>query len=263
MTQTWDPADYARTASFVPRLGAPVVDLLAPQPGELVLDLGCGDGALSVEIAGRGARVIGLDASPEMLRDARARGLDVRQGDAAAFELPERFDAVFTNAALHWVRDHDGVAASVARHLRSGGRFAGELGGFGNVAAIVTATLAVLARRDIDGRGALPWTFPTPEAFTAVLARHGLSVREIALIPRPTPLPAGMAAWLRTFGGAFLAAIPDADREAVVAEIVELLAPSLQDTGGGWTADYVRLRFLAVRERTRRPSIMACGPIVP
>ena len=263
MTQTWDPDDYARTAAFVPTLGAPVVDLLAPQPGELVLDLGCGDGVLTTEIAARGARVIGLERSPAMLEAARARGVDARRGDAARFELPERFDAVFTNAALHWVREHDGVAASVARHLKPGGRFVGELGGFGNVAAIVTAAIAVLDRHGRDGRSAIPWTFPTPEAFATILARHHLAVRDLRLIPRPTPLPAGMAAWLRTFGGAFLAVVPDVDREALIAEIVDLLAPSLRNEHGGWTADYVRLRFSAVRESARRPSALGCAPGMP
>jgi SAM-dependent methyltransferase len=247
MPQTWNPDDYARTAGFVPQLGLPVLELLGPQPGELVLDLGCGDGALTSAIAACGARVIGIDTSPEMLDAARARGLDVRLADAAAFDLPERFDAVFSNAALHWVQNHEGVAAAVARHLRPDGRFVGELGGHGNITAIMTAILAVLGRRGVDGCRLNPWTYPTADGFRRLLERQGFTVDQIALIPRPTALPGDMASWLRTFGGAFLSAFEPMERESVIAEIQDLLAPGLRDPDGRWTADYVRLRFKARR----------------
>jgi trans-aconitate methyltransferase len=246
-TQTWDADDYARTAGFVPRLGAPLVDRLDPRPGKLVLDVGCGDGGLTESLAARGAAVVAIDSSPEMVAAARARGLDARLADIEALELPERFDAAFSNAVLHWVRDHDAAASAVARHLKPGGRFVGELGGHGNVAAIVTAILAVLDRHGIDGLALNPWHFPTPAAFGAALERAGFRVEDIALVPRPTPLDAGMAAWLGTFAGAFLRAFPEDAREAVVREIESLLASSLRDERGQWTADYVRLRFTAVR----------------
>jgi trans-aconitate methyltransferase len=246
-TQAWDPAGYARTASFVPRLGAPLVDQLDPRPGELVLDVGCGDGVLTESLVARGASVIGIDSSPEMIAAARARGLDARLASVETLDLPERFDAAFSNAALHWVRDHDAALAAVARHLAPGARFVGELGGHGNVAAIVTAILAVLDRRGVDGRALNPWHFPTPDAFGAVLERAGLRVEAIVLVPRPTPLEAGTAAWLTTFAGAFLRALPEDGRAGAVRDIEALLAPSLRDERGRWTADYVRLRFTAVR----------------
>jgi hypothetical protein len=143
------------------------------------------------------------------------------------------------------VRDHDAMAAGVRRCLKPGGRFVGEFGGFGNVAAVCTALVAVLSARGADGAAALPWTFPTPEAFAAVLGRAGFSVERIALIPRPTPLPAGMEGWLDLFAKPVLAALPEPDRARAKAEAIALLRPSLCDDRGHWTADYVRLRFAA------------------
>lgn len=245
--QRWDAEAYASNARFVAELGAPVVALLAPRRGEAILDLGCGDGHLTAALVAQGCAVIGVDASPELVAAARSRGLDVRLQDAQALDLPERFDAVFSNAALHWMKDATAVLRGVHRHLRPGGRFVGEMGGHGNVAAIVTSLVAVLARRGIDARPLHPWHFPTEAAWRALLEGQGFGVEAIALIPRPTPLPTGMAGWLRTFAGPFLQALPAAERDDATAEAVALLEPALCDPTGAWTADYVRLRFRAVR----------------
>jgi hypothetical protein len=145
------------------------------------------------------------------------------------------------------MRDHEGVVSSVARHLRPGGLFVGEFGGHGNVAAIVTAIVATLERRGIDWRARHPWTFPTAEAWRARLERHGFEVRQIAIVPRPTPLAAGMRAWLATFANPYLAGMDAPTRDAVLDEVTALTAPALQDDEGKWTADYVRLRFVAAR----------------
>jgi SAM-dependent methyltransferase len=245
--QDWPAERYAHNARFVAELGQPVVELLAPRPGERVLDLGCGDGALTERLAALGCEVVGVDAGEDMVRAARARGLDARVADGHALTFDREFDAVFSNAALHWMkRDPDVVVAGVARALRPGGRFVGEFGGHGNVAAIVTALLAVLERRGVDGRAAHPWFFPTPDAYRARLEAHGFRVEAIELIPRPTPLPTGMEGWLETFAAPFLRALLEGERAAAAGEAVELLAPSLRDKRGGWTADYVRLRFRAV-----------------
>ena len=245
MTQTWDPDQYQATAAFVPALGAAVLELLAPQVGERILDLGCGDGALTVELVAAGAEVVGVDSSAEMVEAARARGLDAHVVDGEALAFDHEFDAVFSNAALHWMRDADAVLAGVAQALRPGGRFVAECGGHGCVAAVGTALTAVLARRGIDAAALTPWYFPTVDDYGARLARAGFVVDSIALIPRPTPLPGDVRDWIDTFGKVFLGAVADDDRQAAVDEAVALLRPWLCDDRGRWTADYVRLRFAA------------------
>jgi trans-aconitate methyltransferase len=245
--QHWEAQRYARNARFVADLGQPVVELLAPQPGERILDLGCGDGALTRKLVELGCSVVGVDAGPDMIRAARELGLDAHVVDGHELAFGREFDAVFSNAALHWMkRDPQEVIAGVARALRPGGRFVGEMGGHGNVAAIVTALLAVLERRGIDGRPAHPWYFPTPAAYRARLERQGFTVETIELIPRPTPLLTGMAGWSETFAEPLFKLLPEAERTAARDEMVELLATSLCDETGAWTADYVRLRFRAV-----------------
>lgn len=243
--QQWSPTDYQRHASFVPALGASILERLAPQAGERILDLGCGDGVLTMKLAAAGAEVVGVDASPAMIAAAQERGLDARVMDARALTFDAEFDAVFSNAALHWIPEADLVVRGVARALKPGGRFVVEFGGHTNVAAIATAIRAVLNRRGIPF--AWPWFYPTPDEYRAVLEAEGLRVDDTRLFPRPTPLPSGMAAWLRTFGGALLAAVPAAQVSEVEAEIVALLAPALCDTAGNWTADYVRLQAVAFR----------------
>jgi SAM-dependent methyltransferase len=247
MPQTWDPDNYASNGAFVHKLASGVFEWLDPRPNEEILDLGCGDGQLTALIAATGARVRAVDASAEMVAAASARGLDAQQ--ASAESLPFRnssFDAVFSNAVLHWVRDQDAMMREVRRVLKPGGRFVAEMGGHGNLAAILVAFAAVLARRGYGDREMDTNYFPTPEAYTRRLACHGLQVERIALIPRPTPLPAsGMSGWLRTFRRGVLESLPEPLRETVVDEAVALLKPVLCDTEGNWTADYVRLRFIA------------------
>ena len=247
MTQTWDAATYAENGAFVHGLAGGVLEWLAAQPGERILDLGCGDGHLTERIAASGASVTGLDASPQMTAAARARGIQVEEGSAEAMPfLEQSFDAVFSNAALHWVRGQDAMLAEVRRVLKPGGRFVAEMGGQGNIAAIRVALMAVLARHGFDGREDNVNYYPTPDAYRRRLERHGFSVEQIALIPRPTPLAeGGMSGWLRTFRRGVLDTLPEAIREKIVEETVSLLEPALRDEDGNWTADYVRLRFIA------------------
>jgi trans-aconitate methyltransferase len=245
--QTWDPAAYERNARFVSDLGSPVLALLAPQPGERILDLGCGDGALTERIAATGARVIGVDASPEFIDAARLRGLDVLVMDGQRLTLDGSFDAVFSNAALHWMPEAGAVLAGVYRALVPGGRFVAEMGGHGNVASIVVAFHAVLARRGIDASALSPWYFPTAEEYAAKLEAAGFTIDTIASHTRATALPTDMDGWLTTFAGPFFAALDPADRVAARNETVALLRPALCDRRGRWTADYVRLRFAARR----------------
>jgi len=245
MTQTWSPAVYAENASFVPSLGAGVLEWLNPQPGERILDLGCGDGQLTQKIAASGAQVIGVDASPAMVEGARSRDLTAKLCNAEALPFDSEFDAVFSNAALHWVRDQDAMLAGVQRALRPSGRFVAEMGGHGNIAAIRVALMAVLDRHGCAGLEDGVNYYPAPDAYTARLEAHGFRVERMELIPRPTPLPSGMHAWLTTFRSGVLDSVPEHLRSTVVEETVALLAPALRDERGNWTGDYVRLRFIA------------------
>ena len=245
--QKWNTANYAATGRFVADLAGGVVELLAPQAGEAILDLGCGDGALTERIAATGAVMTGADASPAMAAAARSRGIDVREvsGDALAFNA--EFDAVFSNAALHWMPDAEAVIAGVHRALKPGGRFVAEMGGMGNIAAIRVALQAVLAQFGIDAEAVAASFYPSPAHYRRLLEAAGFEVRSIELIPRPTPLAAGMVGWLNTFRNGVLDLLAAEDRAEAVAETVALLKPVLCDADGNWTADYVRLRFAAVR----------------
>jgi len=261
VSQTWDAAGYAAGAAFVPALGHGVVELLAPQAGERVLDLGCGDGALTAALVAAGCSVLGVDASPSMVAAARSQGIEAVLGDGLDLAYDAEFDAVFSNAALHWMSsDPAAVIAGVARSLRPGGRFVGELGGHGNVAAITTALGAVLTGWDLDAGALSPWYFPTVEEYGGLLAAGGFVVRSIDRFGRPTALPGSMEAWLEIFAVPFLAPLERADRRVALAAVVYLLRPWLCDRKGVWTADYVRLRFAARRsdQQLLEPST-TCG----
>jgi SAM-dependent methyltransferase len=242
-SQTWDARGYAENARFVADLGAPVLDLLAPQRGERILDVGCGDGALTAKIGASGAEVVGIDSSAELVAAARAAGVDARLMDARDIRFSEPFDAVFTNAALHWITQPELVLAGVRRAVRPGGRFVGEFGGQGNVAAVRTALAAVLESHGLCV--ASPWYFPTPDEYAQVLAAAGFVVDAIALIPRPTLLPTGLRGWLETFANPFVGSVDAARRNEIFTAVEARLAPILRDAAGRWTADYVRLRFAA------------------
>ncbi len=245
--QTWRAADYDASARFVSDLAGPVLEWLAPRRGERILDLGCGDGVISEHLMRAGCRVTGVDVSRDMLEAARARGVPVVRASGEALPFEAEFDAVFSNAALHWMTAPGPVLEGVFRALRPGGRFVAEMGGHGNVAAIITAMRAVARARGGDESLAGPWFFPTPQVYEDMLERAGFKVRRIELIPRPTRLDCGMAAWLKVFRGVFFEQF-GADAPLVRAEVEDLLRPVLCDEKGEWTADYVRLRFEAVKD---------------
>ena len=249
-TQTWDAAEYAANGRFVADLAGEVFRMLGPRAGERILDLGCGDGELTEQIAAAGADVLGCDADPSMLSGAAARGLQTVQSDMRTLPFHSEFDAVFSNAALHWVREQDVVLQGIHRALRPNGRFVAEMGGLGNIAAIRTALQATLSRYGIDAESAGASFYPSADEYRLLLQRNGFQVQAIELVPRPTRLDAGMDKWLRTFRKGVLATLSDTDRDAALAEMVDLLRPMLCDSNGVWWGDYVRLRFRAVRRQT-------------
>jgi len=181
-----------------------------------------------------------------MIEAARQRGLEARVVDGQRLAFNNEFDAVFSNAALHWMKeDPDAVIAGVRRALKPGGRFVGEMGGHGCVAAITVAMIAMLERRGIDAKSAIPWYFPTVDDYKSRLERAGFAVEYIELIPRPTPLPTNMLGWLETFGEPYFRRVPEAERATAQQEVVAMLRPVLCDEQGRWTGDYIRLRFAA------------------
>lgn len=248
---SWDAELYEARHAFVWQLGAGVLDLLAPQPGERVLDLGCGTGQLTQAIAASGADVLGLDASPEMIGQARQNFPQLRfmLENAAAMRFDREFDAVFSNAALHWMLDAAPVAQNIARALKPGGRFVAELGGKGNVERIHSAIEAVCAKYYPNPQLRRRTYYPALGEYAALLEKSGLSVRNAVLFDRPTPLegPQGMENWIRQFKWYYFEPLAPGQREAVLQETLELLRPSLFHEGQ-WRADYRRLRIFAVRE---------------
>ncbi len=243
----WSADRYAAHARFVTDLAGPVMSLLAPVAGERILDLGCGDGPIAQALGDLGCDVVGVDASADMVAKACALGVDARVMDGQALSFNGAFDAVFSNAALHWMTDAAAVSAGVFRALKPGGRFVAEQGGQGNVAAIHTALIAVLARRGVKTDLKNIWYFPSAAAHRATLEAAGFKIEEIAIHPRPTPVAAGMEAWLATLAAPALAVLPEAERDGARAEVADLVRPALCDADGNWTADYARLRFRAVK----------------
>ena len=245
----WNTSTYDDAHSFVYEYGEDVVDLLDPQPDERVLDLGCGTGHLTNQIAESGATAVGLDQSAEMIESAREQYPDCEfiHGDARDFAVDEPFDAVFSNAALHWIPEQTAVLESVVEALQPDGRFVAELGGHGNIAAIVSATHAELTARGYETP--MPWYFPTVGEYASRLESHGFEVQYATLFDRPTELDGadGLATWLAGFGDSLLADLSAADQQAVIEGVEDRLREEYF-AEGSWTADYRRLRVVAVHD---------------
>lgn len=249
--QTWNADDYATHAHFVPTFGKALLDMLTLPAPARVLDLGCGDGVLTRELCARGYQVLGVDASPEMVSAARANGVAAEVVDGHALPYPPAtFDAVFSNATLHWLTRPDAAIAGVARVLCPGGQFVAELGGKGNTRRVVAALVAGLDARGIAGESLVPWYFPSAAEYAHKLEQAGFRVDVMAHFDRPTPLPGDVLGWIATFGDSFTRAVPEAERADFLQEVRARLAPELLDAHGRWVLDYVRLRFRATKTRS-------------
>ena len=255
--QVWDPRLYDNQHAFVWHHGESVLELLHPKPGERILDIGCGTGHLTARIAESGAEVIGLDSSAEMLQQARSAHphLQFVLGDARDFTFPQPFDAIFSNAALHWIKEPRDVIRSVHAALKPDGRFVAELGGRGNVQTIAHALRLVAARMQLPV-GESPWFFPGVADYSAILEEAGLEVRLALLFDRPTPLAgaSGLRDWVKMFARGRLDAFPPDRHEEFLSAVEEETRPVLFREGG-WFADYRRLRIVAVRtDSLRQPA---------
>lgn len=252
MRSDWNPALYQASHSFVWRHGRELLDLLAPRAGERILDAGCGTGQLTAEIARSGAEAVGIDSSPAMVAQARENfpALRFEVADVRALPYREEFDAVFSNAALHWVPDAEPAAAAMARALRPKGRFVAELGGRGNVQSLLDAAFRALESLGVRNAEKLnPWYFPSIAEYAAVLERNGLEATYAVLFDRLTPLEGGaqgLANWCAMFGASLTAALDERQRQEFLRRVEEHAAARLF-RGGTWMADYRRLRILAWR----------------
>lgn len=245
----WDVETYNRNAHFVSKYGQAVLDLLNPQPNETILDLGCGDGTLAAKISSRGGIVTAIDASQDMIKAARKRGINAHGVNAETMNYKNQFDAVFSNAALHWMQRADNVLCNVYRALKSGGRFCAEFGAQGNVKTIVTEIYAQLAKINLDGQVYNPWYFPSQQEYTIKLNQAGFRIETIKTIKRCTPLPTDITGWLNTFAHSFLQDVPHPAQKDFVQRVVTGLADKLSNEQGEWFADYVRLRFVAYKDK--------------
>lgn len=249
----WNADLYDDKHSFVFQYGENVLELLDVKPGERILDLGCGTGYLASQIKVQGGIVTGADASPEMIAKAKKEYPDVDfvVADGTNFHFDEPFDAVFSNATLHWIKDADAVIGNVYKSLKPGGRFVAEMGGKGNMAQIVAATTKVLAKYGYDNiRDNNPWYFPSTAEYAAKLEATGFRVTFTAHFDRPTLLQdgrQGVSKWLNMFASPFFKEIPADQLPQILEEITDLLGPAY-NKDGEWYADYKRLRFIAVRE---------------
>ncbi len=248
--QAWDVNLYDRSFGFIAEFGAGLVEMLAPGPGERIIDLGCGIGQLSAQIAASGCEVIGIDADSEMIDLARRKYPDIRFICATGenFSLDAPADAVFSNAALHWMKQPEPVIANVARALRPGGRFVAEMGAHRNVVTITEALYQALAEQSV-AREAIefPWYFPRSGVYVSLLEAAGFDVTHLNYFARPTPLdncPNGLSDWIRMFGRNFLAAAPSGGEAQIIARAEELCRRRLCPDGR-WMTDYTRLRFRA------------------
>ncbi len=248
---TWNPALYDTSHRYVFQYGEDVLKLLAPKPGERILDLGCGTGHLAQKIADEGAQVIGIDSATSMIEQARQHysAPQFVVGDATNFRFDEPFDAVFSNAALHWIPAAEHVIACVWNALKPGGRFVAEFGGKTNIERTQHAIYDVLENLGYSNLRFHPFYFPSVGEYTSLLEKHGFRVTFAAHFDRPTAVEGGITSWLEMYASHIVQRLPDVSRATFFQQVEDRLRPT-QYRNGTWYIDYVRLRFVAVKEET-------------
>jgi trans-aconitate methyltransferase len=250
MTNQWDAAQYDAKHAFVYERAKGLVELLAPQAGEKILDVGCGTGTLTAEIAERGAEVLGVDLSEEMISQARKKfpALNFEALDARQLQFSEEFDGVFSNAVLHWIPEAEQLIAGVAQALRPGGRFVAEFGGKGNIRRLVEGFYrAFVALEMPEPQDVSPWFYPSIAEYAGLLDRHGLEVREASLFDRPTLLKdgeRGLENWIRVFRQTFIEKMGEQNAQRWIQEVEGQCRGELF-RDGSWVLDYRRLRIAA------------------
>jgi len=245
-TNQWNPETYNKHTAFVSQLALPVVGLLNPQEGERILDAGCGDGTLAVKIEKYGAKVVGIDMSAEMIEACKAKEIEAYVGSITALPYVNEFDAVFSNATLHWVKDAKSAVENIAKSLKNGGRFVAEFGGMGNMHHVVVAMQQVFDNHPEFGAFQNPWYFPTPEEYQALLETAGFEVKYIELIPRPTPMD-DIVHWLDIFANGITEHLNKEQFEVFKRECRDILVETIYSEDEGWILDYVRLRVKAIK----------------
>ncbi|BAZ15052.1 type 11 methyltransferase [Calothrix sp. NIES-4071] len=246
LSNTWDTNLYEGKHAFVWKYGEDLLKLLSPQPGEKILDVGCGTGQLAAKIAANGAIVTGIDADAAMVEKAKLNypNLEFVVADARSFQFNTSFDAVFSNATLHWIPESEAVINSIHGALKPGGRFVAAFGGKGDVKLITHALYQALEQKSPES---LSWYFPSIGEYTSLLEKQGFDVNYAVLFDLPTPLPdgeAGLRNWLTMFATRFFA---NSTRQEVIKTVEEQLKPILYKNGT-WTVDYRHLRIVAMRE---------------
>ena len=243
----WNASVYATHASYVSKLAQEVLNDLAAQPGEKILDLGCGNGELALNLQQSKCHVIGIDSSSSLIKVAKDAGIDARLQRAEQIEFESCFDAVFSNAAMHWMKQQDEVIRRVYRALRPSGRFIVEMGGDGNIETIRQALSNRLAEQGIDFRSHNPWIFPSANEQRARLEAAGFTVQKCVLRTRPTLLPTDVEGWFKAFGNAILPDFHPKRLTQLINQLVEDCRPNMCDHSGCWTVDYVRLNWIALK----------------
>lgn len=248
----WNSETYDKQHKFVSDFGADVLQWLAPQQNEKILDIGCGTGDLANKITESGAQVLGTDASAEMVTSAQKKYplQKFAQLDGTALDFDQEFDAVFSNATFHWIENQKALLHGIYRSLKNGGRLVAEFGGKGNIQSIINAITTAAQHLDLSHKVITNfWFFPSVSHYSGLLENVGFEVEQIWLFDRPTPLVGddGMYQWINQFAQHAFKNLNESESEQLKKLAVDLLRPEYYHNGT-WMADYRRLRVKATKK---------------